>query len=170
MIALASLLALVSAQAANAAPAEAPATTAGRFFRAAFLVKDMDASRALYEDALGMIEQAYTEPFRDPVLSALLGFDAPVTMEIIVLDGGGQRLALMRPLEGGLAERDDAPMPGAGVTLLFSHRDLHAVAEAVETVGGEVVRPPAPPGTHPDALYAIGPSGERLIVTWGVLD
>ena len=138
--------------------------------RTAFLVDDMETALGLYRDALGMAEIPYTEPFKDPVLSRLLGFADPVTMEIRVLEAGGQRIALMRPAEGGLQPGDDAPRPGAGVTLLMSSPELHAVAAAVEAAGGEIVRPPAEPGTNPDALYAIGPSGERLIVTWGVLD
>mgnify|MGYP006275892671 CR=1 FL=1 len=160
---------------AAAAAAETPQQSdAGEILveldRTAFLVDDMDAALGLYRDALGMAEIPYTEPFKDPVLSRLLGFSEPVTMEIRVLDGAGQRIALMRPVEGGLQPGDPAPRPGAGVTLLMSSPELHGVAAAVEAAGGEIVRPPAEPGTNPDALYAIGPSGERLIVTWGVLD
>ncbi len=169
-VALASALSSAASAQEPAEATPAPEAIPTELHRTAFLVEDMEASLALYRDALGMAEIPYTEPFKDPVLSRLLGFGEPVTMEIRVLDGAGQRVALMRPLEGGLAVGDGAPRPGAGVTLLMSSPQLHAVAEAVEAAGGEIVRPPAEPGTNPDALYAVGPSGERLIVTWGVLD
>lgn len=146
-----------------AGPAAAASEAVTRLGRAAFFVRDLAASLALYEGVLGMAQEPYSQPIRSKTMSDLFGFDAEALIDVRVLNGAGQRIGLMQRL--------DAPSPPTGtVALLFSTRDLAGVHAGFQRLGLTITRPPlGRPTDQPDAVYARGPSGEGLIVTRNVL-
>lgn len=146
-----------------------PAAAETQLGRAAFFVADMDRSLSLYRDVLALREVPYTEPIRDPDLSALMGFSGVEAVDIRVLEAAnGGRIALMSA-SGGPHGAPPAISGLADTTLLLSTERLHAVHAGLQAAGARITRPPLDlPADAPNALYAVDPDGIRLIIVQNV--